>query len=314
MGTLGGIAIVIGVTLIAGLIAYIGDRVGHQVGRKRMTLFGLRPKYTSTIVAVATGMTIALVAEIVTLLSSPYARAAYFHLSDINNRVNQLQAQQDALEKTVLNSNIVVNRGQLMYDQFLIISPLQSPAEREKRLDAFFDAIVDSANRRFVPQGLRPFKGSSSDPDIAKKIDAVLADQTVQGFLLRGPVLLVAIANQNLFPNQPIHFTFAPYADQVIFRSGQAVASVEVDGGIAISPNLAYGQLTTAVSEVAIAAGMPAYFANAIPSLSSDQIQATVRDIKDGRGRYYIVAHAATDVYPHTGGIPVTFELSRNPK
>jgi hypothetical protein len=59
---------------------------------------------------------------------------------------------------------------------------------------------------------------------------------------------------------------------------------------------------------------MPAYFANAIPSLSSDQIQATVREIKEGRGRYYIVAHAATDVYPHTGGIPVTFELSRNPK
>ena len=44
MGTVGGIAIVIGLTLIAGLIAYIGDRVGHQVGRKRLTLFGLRPK------------------------------------------------------------------------------------------------------------------------------------------------------------------------------------------------------------------------------------------------------------------------------
>jgi hypothetical protein len=313
MGTVGGIAIVIGITLIAGLIAYIGDRVGHQVGRKRMTLFGLRPKYTSTIVAVATGMTIALVAEIVTLASSPYARAAFFHLSEINNRVNELQAQADTLER-VREQNIVVNRGELMYDQFLILGPAQSAADRLKRFDAFFDAIVDQANRRFVPQGLKAFKGKSSDPDIAKKIDAVLSDQRVTGFLLSGPVLMVAIADRNLFPNDAIHFTFAPYADQVIFHNHNAVASVEVDGGIAISPNLAYGQLTTAIAEEAISAGMPAYFANAIPSLSNEQIQATVREIKAGRGRYYIVAHAATDVYPHTGGIPVTFVLSRTPK
>lgn len=313
MGTIGGIAIVIGITLIAGLIAYIGDRVGHQVGRKRMTLFGLRPKYTSTIVAVATGMTIALVAEIVTLASSPYARAAFFHLSEINNRVNELQAQADTLER-VREQNIVVNRGELMYDQFLILGPQQSASDRRKRLDEFFDAIVDSVDRRFVPQGLKTFKGKSSDPDIAKKLDAVLSDTRVQGFLLTGPVLMVAIADRNLFPNDAIHFTFAPYADQVIFHNKQAVASVEIDGGIAISPNVAYGQLTTAIAEVAISQGMPAYFANAIPSLSNEEIQSTVREIKAGHGRYFIVAHAASDVYPHTGGIPVTFVLSRNPK
>ncbi len=314
MGTLGGIAIVIAITLIAGLIAYIGDRVGHQVGRKRMTLFGLRPKYTSTIVAVGTGMAIALIAEIVTLSTSPYARAAFFHLSDINNRVNELQAQADALEIQVRKQNIVVNRGELMYDQFLILTPQQFPADRTRLFDAFFTAIVDSVNRRFVPQHLKPFEGKLSDPDIADKINKVLTDQRVQGFLLRGPVLMVAIADENLFPNDPIHFTFAPYADQVIFRKGQPVASVEVDGGTAISPNIAYGQLTSAIAEEAIAAGMPAYFANAIPSLSLAEVQTTERAIKAGRGRFYIVAHAATDVYPHTGGIPVTFELGRNPK
>jgi hypothetical protein len=314
VGTFGGILIVIGITLIAGLIAYIGDRVGHQVGRKRLTLFGLRPKYTSTIVAVATGMTIALIAEIVTLSTSPYARAAFFHLSDINNRVNDLQNQADALEKQVKEQNIVVNRGELMYDQFLIVTPQQTPAARTKSFDAFFDAIVASVNRRFVPQGLAPFKGKSSDPDIAKKIDEVLSDTRVQGFLLSSPVLLVAIADRNLFPNDPIHFTFAPYADQVIFHSGQPIASVEVDGGTAISPNVAYGQLTSAIAEVAIGAGMPAYFANAIPSLSAAEVEATQRDIKDGRGRFYIVAKAAVDVFPHTGGIPVTFTLGRTPK
>ena len=49
------------VMAIAGGVAYVGDRVGHQVGRKRLTLFGIRPRYTSTIIAIATGMIIALV-------------------------------------------------------------------------------------------------------------------------------------------------------------------------------------------------------------------------------------------------------------
>ena len=56
-----GTGIVIFIVVLAGVIAYLGDRVGHQVGRKRLTLFNIRPRYTSTIIAVATGMIIALV-------------------------------------------------------------------------------------------------------------------------------------------------------------------------------------------------------------------------------------------------------------
>ena len=47
-----GVGNVLFVMLIAGAVAYVGDRVGHQVGRKRLSLFGIRPRYTSTIVAI----------------------------------------------------------------------------------------------------------------------------------------------------------------------------------------------------------------------------------------------------------------------
>ncbi len=314
MGTLGGLLVVVLIVLVAGLIAYIGDRVGHQVGRKRMTLFGLRPKYTSTIVAVTTGMMIALIVTVTTLLLSAYARAAFFHLSEINNQVNQLQAQADALEKQVRLNNVVVNHGDLLYSQYLLISPQQTASDRSMRLAAFFDAVVTYLNRTYVPQGLKPFRGKASDPDISRKLGAVLADAKVQGFLIRGPVLLVAVADENLFAGDTIAFTFAPYSDQRIFTAHQPIASVEIDGGTAIIPNVAYGQLSGAVSSTAIEGGMPTYFANAIPALTLERVQATQREIRDGRGRFYIVARAVADVYPHTGGIPVTFDLSRTPR
>ncbi len=313
MGTFGGILLVCVIVFVAGLIAYVGDRVGHQVGRKRMTLFGLRPKYTSTIVAVGTGMGIALVATVVPLLTAPLARDAFFHLSEINNKVNELQAQADALQHQTRDNNVIVNHGDLLYQQFLIITPQDSHKVALAKLSAFFDAVVASLNSNFIPTGLKPFKGKASDADIAKKLDAVLVDPKVQGALTRGPVLLVAIADENLFPGDTIQFTFAPYADVQIFRAHQAIASVEVDGGSSFVPNIAYGQLATAVRDAAIESGMPVYFASPLASPSAAAIDATRLAIKRGHGHFYITARAARDVYPHTGGVPITFDLRRSP-
>lgn len=309
-----GVLLVAIIVLVAGLIAYVGDRVGHQVGRKRMTLFGLRPKYTSTIVAVGTGMTIAFVATVVPLLTTPLARQAFFHLSEINERVNQLQAQAAQLEKQTRESNIVVPRGQPLYDQFLLITPQQPPEERRRALGVFFDAVVASINRTYVRQGLKAYAGKSSEPAIARKLDDVLADIKVQGTLISGPVLLVAVADYNLFVNDRITFSLAPYADVRVFAADQAIASVEVDGGTQINPNLAFSELNAAVAQTAIDAKMPYFFATALPSITRAQIEKMQADIAGGTGRFYIIARAASAVYVHTAAVPVTYELSRTPK
>ncbi len=317
MGFLGGTLVVIVIVLVAGLIAYIGDRVGHQVGRKRLTLFGLRPKYTSTIVAVGTGMMIALAVTLTTLLASSYAKQAFFHLSEINNQVNELQARADELNRQVTQvreNGIVVNRGTLLYGQFLIITPQQAHARQLAALSAYFDAVVESVDRNYVPLGLRPYRKRARDPEIAQLLNAVIDNPKVQGPLLRGPVLLVAIADQNLVAGDTIGFTFAPYPDVPTFRNGQSIASVEIDGGSSVVPYNAYGQLAAEVRDVAIESGMPVYFANPFGSPSSAEIAATQATIKKGRGRFYIVARATRVVYPHTGGVPVTFHLSRTPK
>lgn len=314
MGIFGGILLVVLIVVVAGLIAYVGDRVGHQVGRKRMTLFGLRPKYTSTIVAVGTGMAIAFIATVIPLLTAPLARDAFFHLSDINRRVNELQAQADALQRQTRETNVVVNHGDLLYPQFLIITSQESHKIQLAKISAFFDAVVASLNSNYIPAGLKPFKGKSSDTDIAKKLDDVLGDPKVQGDLIRGPVLLLAVADENLFPGDTIQFTFAPYSDVPVFRAHQSIASVEVDGGSAFVPNIAYGQLNSAVRDAAIEGGMPVYFALPFAQPSPAEIEATRLAIKKGRGRFYIIARAQRDIYPHTGGVPITFVLSRNPK
>lgn len=49
------------VAMLGGGIAYVGDSVGRRVGRKHLRLFGLRPKTTGLVVAVLSGVLVALV-------------------------------------------------------------------------------------------------------------------------------------------------------------------------------------------------------------------------------------------------------------
>jgi hypothetical protein len=45
---------------LAGFIAWAGDYIGHRTGKRRQSLFGLRPRHTALIFTIAAGMAIAL--------------------------------------------------------------------------------------------------------------------------------------------------------------------------------------------------------------------------------------------------------------
>lgn len=59
-----GIAMFFVLMLMGGLIAFLGDKIGSKVGKKRMTLFGLRPKYTSIIVTIISGVLISFLIKV----------------------------------------------------------------------------------------------------------------------------------------------------------------------------------------------------------------------------------------------------------
>ncbi len=54
-----GILLAAVIVVVSGGIAYLGDVIGRRMGRKRLTLFGLRPRYTAIVISVFAGMLIA---------------------------------------------------------------------------------------------------------------------------------------------------------------------------------------------------------------------------------------------------------------
>jgi hypothetical protein len=67
----GTVFVIILLLALCGFVAYIGDLLGRRFGKKRLTLFGLRPKHTAIILTVATGVLIAGLTFGVALLSVP---------------------------------------------------------------------------------------------------------------------------------------------------------------------------------------------------------------------------------------------------
>lgn len=100
-----GISIFLVLIFMGGLIAFLGDKIGSKVGKKRMTLFGLRPKYTSVIVTIISGTLISFMTIAALAVASENVRVALFGL-------NKLYAEMDELNAEIADKNRALDEGQ----------------------------------------------------------------------------------------------------------------------------------------------------------------------------------------------------------
>lgn len=99
-----GAAIFLVLIVMGGVIAFLGDRIGSKVGKKRMTLFGLRPKYTSVIVTIISGVLISFSTVAVMAVVNENVRVVLFGLS-------RLQAQMNDLNQEIKVKNRELEKG-----------------------------------------------------------------------------------------------------------------------------------------------------------------------------------------------------------
>ena len=91
-----GFALIVGLAIAGGVIAYIGDRIGMKVGRRRLSIFGLRPKYTSMIITILTGVMIAGCSIVLLSLASDYVRIALFEIDEIQESLAAARSDLDS--------------------------------------------------------------------------------------------------------------------------------------------------------------------------------------------------------------------------
>ena len=107
-----GIRLMILLALMGGAIAYIADKLGSKIGKKRLTVFGLRPHDTSVLLTVLSGVVISLCSVLILAASSNSARTALFGMERLQNQLRTLNAESKAaqeeyasLQETLKNKN-----------------------------------------------------------------------------------------------------------------------------------------------------------------------------------------------------------------
>lgn len=95
-----GFVLILTIAVLGGLLALLGDRVGMRMGKKKLTLFGLRPKYTSMVITVLTGLAISGLTLVLMAVVSDDVRTALFHMKQIRRELTVLKIEyQETQEK-----------------------------------------------------------------------------------------------------------------------------------------------------------------------------------------------------------------------
>lgn len=89
--------------LMGGGLAYLGDQLGIYFGKKRISLWGLRPKKTAMLVSVVTGMIITFFTLLGTSYLSENFSIAMLKVETLNEQVGSLRTRADGLSQRALN-------------------------------------------------------------------------------------------------------------------------------------------------------------------------------------------------------------------
>lgn len=94
-----GVRLIIIMAIVGGLIAYIADKMGTKIGKKKMSVFGLRPKYTSILLTVTGGVLISITTILVVSLSSNSARTALWGMEQLQQELRALNKDKEAAKE-----------------------------------------------------------------------------------------------------------------------------------------------------------------------------------------------------------------------
>ena len=88
------------VIVLGGVIAFYADRLGRYLGKKRLSIFGMRPRHTAALLTIAAGVLIPLVTVLIVVAASQDVRLWLVEGRQAVEQVKGLRGQVKGLEES----------------------------------------------------------------------------------------------------------------------------------------------------------------------------------------------------------------------
>lgn len=115
-----GVALIAVLAVMGGIIAYIGDKIGTKVGKKKLSIFGLRPKHTSIIVAVTTGVLIIASTLAILTITSRDVRTALFGMEKLRAELSVLSSEVEQKNQQMEANRLLLQEKEKEYFSLVI--------------------------------------------------------------------------------------------------------------------------------------------------------------------------------------------------
>lgn len=314
--------------VISGVIAYLGDALGTMVGKKRLTVFGLRPRITALVVAISTGILITMLTLGVATFLSEDVRTALFSMDRIRRDIDQLQAEirglvdsRDRLEQEKkelfedverLTSQVRIKETESVVfrkDESLAVCIIKAgirPEEVMKELTTLIIKLADKVRRKgvMVKDEINFFTENKEQLSI---MAAHIASSSQD-------LVVAAIAAENINTGEELgNVRFLALPNNLIFTRNQEIASIEIDGKSSrslIARNLK--SFMDLLNHEVVNHGMiPNLLTDRFGDLSSESMISfydLVNEIRELNRKITLIATVSEDTYA-IGPLDVTFKF-----
>ncbi len=205
-----GIRMIVVMAIVGGLIAYIADNMGSKIGKKRMSVFGLRPKHTSILLTVLSGMLISVLTIGVMAISSESARTALFGMEQIKAEVKMLEKEKSIAQDALAKAKVEVE------EKNSIISSLDEKIRESTRANNEMESKLAEVNTKYTDAQKAVADLSASKETLTSEV-AALEESTA---LLRQGIISMR-------------------EGQVFYRAGEVVYAAVMRGGLDHEQNVA---------------------------------------------------------------------------
>ncbi len=143
-----GYILIAAILILGGVIATVGDRIGTRVGKKRLSLFNLRPKNTAVVVTILTGLGISASTLGILFLADEGLRKGVFELEDIQKDLRRKRVQLENTAKQLETSQTELDQArkeqaQAKQDLQEINKSLQAANAKQKQTQAQLNRTIN---------------------------------------------------------------------------------------------------------------------------------------------------------------------------
>ena len=219
------------VALLAGGIAMLGNQLGRKIGRRKMTVFGMRPRHTSIFITTITGSLIAILTLIVAMAASQDVRTV---ITGSQERVKKYLAKERELVVRIQELAEKARVGAIIwkYEERVALNTIPARAN-EDEVKRILGALLKRANDLSVYRNNEEANRQRKD---LLEIDTILVKyspeewrQWVLEFAnLEEPAGVWVIARENCLFGDPVPVKLESFEAKLVFGKGETVYSTQI--------------------------------------------------------------------------------------